>query len=649
MSMLPAAYRYLADCDDLAADEALAAALDRLEEPYQRHAVEVLLQRAQPAGLLALISSYHKFPADLTDRLAAWAEAIRPVLRVAVRHEDLQTRLNCLSMAAGCGCESLAYLFELALVDTHPRVRELAARTLRDMAARLLREHELLGAESDSAPAAGPPKNVAEAETHPEADSAASLARRRDHLLKAVMLGSARFEVHLRQEVVEPCMWFSPYLGERLWQAIRQPRSRLSRLLADLMVSCPEPATATFVLEAVAVPEMRKQAVRIASERRDAPWCRAMIKAAALWHPWQRVRRSWMSIKKLACLETKRPSAWSSDSADRGLPILVSCSGLPAAEKQTILAELLSNPALRREILWQAGGDVGWGRPLLRKVLQEAADPAEIRMAAHLLLKARCEDLVGDLVKRLATLEGPAAAGLVRLVAGQVFRRLWRSFESLSETDRVASLNVMKRFAALVRTPLRVRLASTRASERLKAARMAGLMGLVDVLWQDMLTAAQDPSSRVRSAAVRFLGASSRPELRDQLRTALEDRDPRVQANAIEAIDEAGWTDRQELLAPKLRSGNNRVRANAIRMLLKIGSEEAREALNSMLDDPRSEHRLTALWTIKSMTLQAWSDRVLDVAERDPSSTVRRYAQSVYAFLAESSPSAATSSVGGEP
>ncbi len=141
MSTLPRTYRFLAGLQDAAADEALAAGTRLLEGPYLRFAVEVVLQRARPEGLAALLDCYHRLPADLQDRVVAAEAAVAPLLRTAVRSPELQTRLNCLEIANRIGSESLAYLFEMGLLDSQPRVRELAAEMVRRMALRLLEGH----------------------------------------------------------------------------------------------------------------------------------------------------------------------------------------------------------------------------------------------------------------------------------------------------------------------------------------------------------------------------------------------------------------------------------------------------------------------------------------------------------------------------
>jgi HEAT repeat protein len=137
----------------------------------------------------------------------------------------------------------------------------------------------------------------------------------------------------------------------------------------------------------------------------------------------------------------------------------------------------------------------------------------------------------------------------------------------------------------------------------------------------------------VRSAAVRFLGRSSRPELREQLLAAMEDSDGRVQANALEAMDEAGWPDLVGLIVPKLHSEHTRVRANAAKALARAGDEEATRVLTEMLEDSRAECRLAAIRAIKQIGAETWLEKLAELAEKDSSAAVRRQAAAVCAEL----------------
>jgi hypothetical protein len=636
MSAWPRTYRYLAALDDAAVDEALAAGTRELDGPYLRFAAEVLLERARPEGLPAVIDCYHRLPADLKARVVSSSAVISPVLRTSIRSHDVQGRLNCLEIASRIGGEALAYLFDLGLMDGSPEVRGVAASTLRQAARRLLGEHPLLGVDPAAAPLGSDRPlassgQVLQTETEP-----ARLALRRGQLFEALLSGAQRYESHLRREVVEACLWFEPYLGSRLWELVEQPRSRLRRVLSDLLISSDEPQAACFLPQAMAVQAMRSYAIRALRDRRDPRWFRSVLRGAQLWHPWPRVRRAWSHIKKIGYLDALDDASWAELGLQESLAILIAASNI-GIEKKTDLFERLLNsgtsPSCRRQILLEACRARDWGAGLLRAVVQQSTDPAEVRMAAYGLLEANCEALAGDLVKRLCSADDTAADDLLGLVADLVFWRLWTRFDSMQEERRVAALAGVKGFAGYLRNRLRVNLAAASASSRVRAVRMTGLLGLADALWRDMLLAAQDPAGRVRSAAVQFLGCSGRSELRQQLRAALDDEDSRVQANAIETVEKAQWPDRVQLIAPKLDSDNNRVRGNAALALVRAGDDRGAGVLTEMLGDSRDEQRITAIWAIRQIGGGAWLDRLAELAEGDPAETVRRLAQSVHKDL----------------
>lgn len=626
----PRTYRFLVAFDDAAVDGALAAGTRELDGPYLRFAVEVLLERARPEGLPAVIECYHRLPAELKARVVASPAAICPVLRTCIRSEDLQGRLNCLEIANCIGGEALAYLFDLGLMDTSPEVRGLAAAMLRQLAVRLLDDHPLLRAHPASwAPgSADPPASAGQI---PQTSiNPVRLALRRQQLFEALLSGAQRYESHLRREVVEACMWFEPYLGSRLWDLIEQPRSRLRRALSELLMSSDEPQAACFLPQAMAVQAMRPYAVRALRDRRDPRWFRSVLHGVRLWHPWPRIRRAWSHIKDITYLDMLEDAAWANLGEQEPLAVLIAASNIGIEKKPVLLERLLrdsGSPSCRRQILLEACRARDWGTLLLRDVVQQSTDPAEVRMAAYGLLEANYEPLAGDLVRRLCSPGDTAVDDLVGLTADLVFWRLWTRFDAMQEERRVAALAGVKGFAGYLANRLRVNLAAAATSSRVRAARMTGLLGLADALWRDMLLAARDPAARVRSAAVQFLGYSGRSELRQQLRAALEDDDSRVQANAVESIEKADWPDRVQLIAPKLASENNRVRGNAALALVRAGDPHGVLVLTEMLEDSRAEHRITAIWAIKQIGTEGWLDRLAQLGEKDPAAMIRRLAQ----------------------
>jgi HEAT repeat protein len=117
----------------------------------------------------------------------------------------------------------------------------------------------------------------------------------------------------------------------------------------------------------------------------------------------------------------------------------------------------------------------------------------------------------------------------------------------------------------------------------------------------------------------------------------LNDVDPRVRANAIEVLEARQGAAFLPMLAERARAAgsNNRERANAIKALHHMKVKTAHVALASMLNDPRPEHRVSALWALRSIGLWQLLNDVGRLAKEDGNLRVRRYALGVLRGVAE--------------
>jgi len=133
----------------------------------------------------------------------------------------------------------------------------------------------------------------------------------------------------------------------------------------------------------------------------------------------------------------------------------------------------------------------------------------------------------------------------------------------------------------------------------------------------------------VRSKAVGLLVEIPGEATSNILERVLADTDPRVRANAIEVLENKRSTEYVPMLTERARSTHNRERANAIKALHRMKVGMASEQLAIMLRDPRSEHRISALWTLRHIGLWALISEVGRLAKADESLKVRRYAASI--------------------
>jgi HEAT repeat protein len=149
------------------------------------------------------------------------------------------------------------------------------------------------------------------------------------------------------------------------------------------------------------------------------------------------------------------------------------------------------------------------------------------------------------------------------------------------------------------------------------------------------MAACSDASPRLRSRAVSLLAdvqALAPDRLIEQL---LTDTDSRVRANTIEVLETRHPNEFIPLLIQRARVGTNRERANAIKFMHKTRMNIFQTSLHAMLNDPRPEHRISAMWALKQTGWWNLIGEVGRMAKADPELKVRHYALAVLKAASE--------------
>ena len=89
------------------------------------------------------------------------------------------------------------------------------------------------------------------------------------------------------------------------------------------------------------------------------------------------------------------------------------------------------------------------------------------------------------------------------------------------------------------------------------------------------------------------------------------------------------------VLEKALNDGDPRVRANAIKAMSRMKVATASTQLLAMLRDPRPEHKISALWTLRQIGWWRLLNEVGRLAKADDNLRVRRYALGVLKNVAE--------------
>jgi HEAT repeat protein len=267
------------------------------------------------------------------------------------------------------------------------------------------------------------------------------------------------------------------------------------------------------------------------------------------------------------------------------------------------------------------------------------SDPDErlVRMAAREIVRRRPSDFENVLLQ-LMTGATESVRRVVSRAIGQVgFDNYWNRFDRLEKSTRKSAGTAMLKMLPDGVQRLGRRLAAGPPDQRLKAMQIAHELGLGELLRQPLMQACGDANAKLRSKAIAVLGAldSVPPEV--VIERVLNDVDPRVRANAIEVLESRQGAQFLPMLAERARApgSNNRERANAIKALHHMKVKTAHVALASMLNDPRPEHRVSALWAMRSIGLWQLLNDVGRLAKEDSNLRVRRYALGVLRGVAE--------------
>lgn len=613
---LPPIYRWLADQDNIAASDALAAALPQVEPGLASTVADTLIQRADDEAPAGLIAQYHRLSPDLkrlcVERVDHWFQE----LGRAIKHRDESVRANAVSLITDAADPRLAYLLTIALRDAQPRVRAAAAVGLRAVCDRAIAEREQFCTNARNAEWADA-ASVAGLEA-----ACAAMLRGFGYVVPALEQAIESFQHHLRLEVLEPVLWCFRRVQSRHGSMHAVARARLDWAIADVFGSTLSARTADFAWLALRHNELKGAAVKAFRTSRNADFMAALIGSAWMTAD-AGVRRSLHAVQDVGWLDDGTDVAL--DLADVNpdkLVRFIRATGMPL-DRQALLFRgmvLGGTPATQRAGLW---GLVSIDTPISTQALKAVAEWDDEKLspiATWELLRRSPEDLHAMLLRRRQADDGSTAPGRL------TFDAYWDAYDRLSDAHRAAAGKAMLGTETDALKRLRERLGAS-AQDHRRAISMIRTLGWTARCADVLAALARDADPTVRSAAVAALASLRTPTARRSTRDALEDPDDRVQANAIESLSREDVVIQTPILTQKLSHRDNRVRANAVRRLLQLKMPEAARVLLDMLNDDNRAHRASALWVVERMNLTMAIARVEAIAQNDPDERVRARAR----------------------
>jgi len=604
---LPTAFGYLVDEKNAAADAALVNVLPHLEPFAQAAALEILLIRGHSPSLARVVGRLNDYGDGLQRLIFARAKELSAGMRVAIVSPSYQERASAIETIVRGDAGRSAYLLADALRSRCGRTRELAASGLHRMTARLLERLD-----------AGP-----------FAAEIGELDARANGLAEALGTAVQRWEIHLQPKVLEAALWLGDRVEPAILKKLQERRTKIARVLNDLLEGTSDPRLAGFVLRALAISVLRSAAARAISRTRDIAFLRAVFTESWLLTD-ARIEQGCRRI---------RDGQWLRSAVD----VLLMLDESAVCGAVSFLAAVGGRPERRIELFREL---VGMGRAKIRRAVlwRLIHDNSEAATDLLTVMAARPGDSVAmmaarEVRRRRPGLSPPIASSALRsepaltATTRDLFDRYWKEFDD-PNADKALAVNVAVRRLSELGLFLRAKLASGEPLDRARALQIALGLGALKELEESVQRLTYDSDPIVRGLAVSMLAKLPGATAERLLRTAVNDPDYRVAANAIEGLDRLDVADRVALTEPKLKSANSRVRANAVKSLLRAELRQAGEVLLDMLEDQSTAHRRSALWVVEQLGSRVALGRVRGMSRNDPDEWVRKQATRVCGLIA---------------
>lgn len=603
-------------------DQALSAALAHAEPQELADLSDAMLARGKANGVEALIDRYDRLPGPVQHRLVDQAEQFATSIRRAATRRGPVSAKNALTIIEKAASTRLAYVVGSLCRHSDAGVRNQAGRCILSLAVRA----------STSQDPGQPP--------HLDAVSAAYLTQtieqavvqfsRRDNtaLIQALCwlmprplpeaLAALSNPDHAAVAPTQQLLTSQPGKGERrallLLIGVRPLADACREALADAQ-SSRHLADPLQLGHLIALPATR-QALR-RNRRPDALWPdakqqQAMAPSASRWLPAYLDAITHDPQEQVIRLA---PLAKQADTATRLAVMrrLLSLSSpakpehQPAADNANDTLALLTRdpePAIARTALWHLIHRDYAGLPRILADLVNSRHPAIRKIAA----------------KRLAPLG---------------FDRYWQAWPKLDPKRRLAAGRALIKIDNDFHRHLANRLASRDPDIRTRALVIIATLNQ-GVFFEDvLLDLCQSDDPRIVASAVKALSGCTSDAAQKTLQLAIEHENTRIRANALEAMSHTQAAANLDQLLEIAGEDAQRPRANAIKALLELRAKDALPSLTRMLHDPRSAHRISALWLIDELGILQLARMVAEMSLTDEDSDVKQRAGRVIQHLIE--------------
>jgi HEAT repeat protein len=647
--MLQSLLQALVATKNQAADDVLVQALAVGSEVEQSVVLEALLKRQTLHGLSGVIGLYESLPDPLKLKLLANIKLLHHAIRECGRSNDLERRKAALKLVALGRQGKLAYILSENLHDPNEDVAKAAVDALVALARWIATETKRLQAGAATEAFGGGEHSPSSPTPDirypiPEDDRAKTyreLIEQRPEIEQAVARAMDVHRGRHGQELLRAALLLCDWPGSRTLAILHTAKHGGQSPMVRRLQQPPASEHVEAFLLGASHGQLRSHFGVVFSHIEEAPVLDALIR-----------KTHWLKDNQLhLCVHQVTRGKWWGD-AELMHDITRRDPGDAARVGEWIavsgIHDLMQDERLERIRLY-VGENFDSKLRLLRIALRRPrrgssvnllraflTDPDEriARLAARDIVRRRPPEFENVLLPLMTGAPESVRRVVARSIGQSGFDQFWQRFDWLDKSTRKQAGKAMMKVLPDAVQRLGRRLLAGPIGDRLKAMQMAQELELGEPLRAILLQLCNDPNAKLRSKAVFALGdaSASADAILDRV---LQDADPRVRANAIEILEQKQKTEYLPLLAQRARASNARERANAIKAMHKMKVNAATASLQTMLDDERPEHRISAMWALKQIGWWQLLNEVGRLAKQDHNLRVRRYALGILKSVAD--------------
>lgn len=588
MSQAKNIYDYLARSENRSVDQALLLAWRRAEEPYRTALLEAILTRGKSNTTLRLIEQFHLLSPQTQQLLTERVKSLYGGLYLGARATSPQTKQNTLTIICRSGYLLLTEMVSSMLRDRDKKISQRAGEVLLSLSNGFAWKNsgDSLGDECE----------------HP---AASKRPLQETHVNKRLMVSALNkalrdFEAHHRVEAILAAMQAISADQRSFWRDRLEGYHVIGKMVRQVLLTYDRPDIVPFCVSGLANVSLRGTAAQAISTHQRPDY----LGRVAMEVSRQSNRAVLLGLKLVRDPRWLVPDQFKPDGmpqrAQEAMVSLVRRLHRTDQEKAAYLvaiAEKGVDSAGRKSIVALSRMEKEIARKSLERLVQSGSETIGI-VAVEQMRKKKWPQFHQIMLEQFSHGSGKLHELARRYLQEMAFDRYWETFDRLPSGRRLAGGRAVYKIDPQAHVRWRKKARDHSAIQRLRAVRLARLLGCVDDYMDELLELAHDRDQKVRSCAIAGLGESQQghEKITTLLVGALCDADSRVRANAIESLERIAPREKAHDISQCIQDKNNRVQANAIKALLHWKVASAKQAIDRMLSDPRPKHRISAQW-----------------------------------------------------